>query len=127
MKLSKPAIAVVARYLAALPRTMALHNSRFRNHSKSRRVENAPELSINPKAAERLGLGNGDWVQIKRERSRTRFSQGRTTDEVPPEMAATGMGWWYSELAGPDHGALTFNVETAIPYGLNWNPSSSRA
>ena len=24
------------------------------------------------------------------------------------------MGWWYSELAGPDHGALTFNVETAI-------------
>ena len=61
----------------------ALHNSRFRIRSESRRAKRA-KLSINAKAAERLGLGNGDWVRIKRERSRTRFLEGAQQTKFRP-------------------------------------------
>ncbi|MCV9938338.1 molybdopterin-dependent oxidoreductase [Boseaceae bacterium BT-24-1] len=106
-------------------RTMALHHSRFRNHDWSRRVANAPELRINPSAAERRGLANGDWAWIETPKGAGRVClKVRITEEVSPETVATGMGWWYPELAGPDRGALTFNVEAAIPYGPYWDPIS---
>ncbi|WFU12887.1 molybdopterin-dependent oxidoreductase (plasmid) [Rhizobium sp. CB3090] len=106
-------------------RTMALHHSRFRNHAWSRRVANAPELRIHPQAAEQRGLAAGDWAWIETPQGTARvLLKVRITDEVPPDMVATGMGWWYPELAGPDRGALTFNVEAAIPYGPYWDPIS---
>lgn len=106
-------------------RTMALHHSRFRNHPWSRRVANAPELRINPEAATKRGLENGDWAWIETPKGIARVClKVRITDEVSNGMVATGMGWWYPELDGPDHGALIFNVEAAIPYGPYWDPIS---
>lgn len=106
-------------------RTMALHHSRFRNHAWSRRIANTPELRIHPEAAQARGLTKDDWAWIETPQGASRvLLKVRITDEVPAHIVATGMGWWYPELAGPDHGALTFNVEAAIPYGPHWDPIS---
>ncbi|HSQ04690.1 MAG TPA: molybdopterin dinucleotide binding domain-containing protein, partial [Burkholderiales bacterium] len=106
-------------------RTMAYHHSRFRNHSWARKIQDAPELRIHPKTAQRLNVGPDDWVWVH-----TASGTGRAllrawlTEEVPEEIVATGMGWWYPEIAGADRGSLTFNVDAAIAYGPPWDPIS---
>lgn len=106
-------------------RSMAYHHSRFRNHGWARKLQDAPELRINPATAQRLGIARDDWAWVE-----TASKTGRVllkaliTDEVPEDIVATGMGWWFPEKPGPDHGALVFNVDVAIPYGPPWDPIS---
>src|SRR5262249_42570623 len=77
---------------------------------------------------QRYGIANNDWVWVE-----TRGGTGRTllkawlTEDMPDNVVGTGMGWWYPELKSADHGALTFNVEAAIPYGPPWDPVSGSA
>lgn len=109
-------------------RTMAYHHSRFRNHSWARKIESSPELKIHPDTGRRLNIADDDWVWVE-----TRGGAGRVylraclSEEVPYNIVATGMGWWYPEVAGADHGALRVNIEAAIPYGPNWDPISGSA
>ncbi|HEY9446619.1 MAG TPA: molybdopterin dinucleotide binding domain-containing protein, partial [Burkholderiales bacterium] len=106
-------------------RSMAYHHSRFRNHGWARKLQEAPELRIHPETAKRHGIAADDWVWVE-----TASGTGRVllkawvTDEVPQDVVATGMGWWFPEKQGPDHGALVFNVDVAIPYGPPWDPIS---
>jgi len=106
-------------------RSMAYHHSRFRNHAWARKLQDAPELRINPITARRLAIEREDWVWVE-----TATGTGRVllkawlTDEVPEDIVATGMGWWYPETPGSDHGSLVFNVDVAIPYGPPWDPIS---
>ncbi len=109
-------------------RSMAYHHSRFRNHEWARRQQNAPELRIHPKTAARLGVNDGDWVKVETPHGAGGvYLKAWVTDEVPQDVVATGMGWWYPEIAGADHGALKFNVEAAIPYGPPWDRISGSA
>jgi anaerobic selenocysteine-containing dehydrogenase len=109
-------------------RTMALHHSRFRNHDWARRLHNVPDLRIHPATAMRTNISNGDWVWVEVPGGAGRAClKASITDEVPADVVATGMGWWFPELSGPDFGALTFNVEAAIPYGPHWDPISGSA
>ncbi len=109
-------------------RTMALHHSRFRNHDWARRLHNAPELRIHPVAAARKHISDGDWVWVEVPGGAGRAClKAELTEDVPLNVVATGMGWWFPELSGPDFGALTFNVEAAIPYGPHWDPISGSA
>lgn len=106
-------------------RSMAYHHSRFRNHSWARKLQDVPELRINPKTARRFNIGVEDWVWVHTLNGPGRaLLKARITDEVPENVVATGMGWWYPELGGADHGALTFNIDVAIPYGPPWDPIS---
>lgn len=109
-------------------RTMALHHSRFRNHDWARRLHNAPELRIHPEAAARRKIANGDWIWVEVSGGTGRVClKANLTDDVPVDVVTTGMGWWFPELPGPDFGALTFNVEAAIPYGPRCDPISGSA
>src|SRR5690606_10155892 len=45
-------------------RSMAYHHSRFRNHAWARKIQDAPELRIHPKTADRHGIANDDWVWV---------------------------------------------------------------
>ena len=109
-------------------RSMTYHHSRYRNHDWARKVQDSPELRINPRDAERLNVEEGDWVWVQ-----TREGGGRTllkawvSDEMPEKVVGTGMGWWFPEMAGADRGALTFNIDAAIPYGPPWDPISGSA
>ncbi len=81
-------------------------------------MHNAPELRIHPDTARRHGIAARDWVWIEtpNEIGKARL-EARLTDEVPPDIVATGMGWYFPEIPAPNYGALTFNVDAAIPYG----------
>ena len=106
-------------------RSMAYHHSRFRNHAWARKVQDAPELRISPRTAERLNVGEGDWVWVQtREAGDRTLLKAWVSDEMPEDVVATGMGWWFPEMAGSDRGALTFNIDAAIPYGPPWDPIS---
>ncbi len=109
-------------------RSMTFHHSRFRNHRWARKAQNAPELRIHPQTAARLGIAEGDWVWIETPNGMERaLLEAWLTAEVPPDIVATGMGWWYPEAPGPDRGALTYNVDAAVAYGPPWDPIAGSA
>jgi len=88
-------------------------------------MQDAPELRINPRTAERLNVGEGDWVWVRtREDGDRTLLKAWVSEEMPEDVVATGMGWWFPEMAGSDRGALTFNIDAAIPYGPPWDPIS---
>ncbi|HYC46478.1 MAG TPA: molybdopterin-dependent oxidoreductase [Burkholderiales bacterium] len=106
-------------------RSMAYHHSRFRNHGWARKVQDAPELRINPKTAERHGVARGDWVWVATPgNARRALLKALITEEMPEDVVGTGMGWWYPEIEGADHGALVFNIDAALSYGPPWDPIS---
>ena len=41
-----------------------------------------------------------------------------------PDLARTGMGWWYPEGKGPEHGALDININVALSYDGPWDPAT---
>jgi anaerobic selenocysteine-containing dehydrogenase len=109
-------------------RSMAYHHSRFRNYAWARRVQDAPELRIHPRTAMRLDIAKNDWVWVQTHRQMQRvLLKARVTDEVPEHIVATGMGWWYPEMSGPDHGAGVCNIDVAVPYGPPWDPITGSA
>ncbi|MFQ5899698.1 MAG: molybdopterin-dependent oxidoreductase [Candidatus Methylomirabilia bacterium] len=109
-------------------RTMTYHHSRFRNHDWARKIQADPELRVHPATAARHGVAEGGWVWVETPRGNSRVRlRARLTDTVPPDVVTTGMGWWYPEQPGFDHGALTVNVDAAIPYGPPWDPITGSA
>ncbi|MFN0301429.1 MAG: molybdopterin-dependent oxidoreductase, partial [Burkholderiales bacterium] len=109
-------------------RSMAYHHSRFRDHAWARKMQDAPELRIHPDTARRAGIGVNDWAWVDvRGGARRVFLKAWLTEDVPLNVVATGMGWWFPEMSGADHGALAFNVDAAIPYGPPWDPISGSA
>ena len=109
-------------------RTMAYHHSRFRNHSWARKAQADPELRIHPETASHYGIIDKDWVWVETPQGKEGVRlRAQLTDAVPADVVATGMGWWYPEAPGPDHGALKINIEAIIPYGPHWDPISGSA
>jgi anaerobic selenocysteine-containing dehydrogenase len=109
-------------------RTMAYHHSRFRNHAWARKIQADPELRIHPRTAVRHAIAEGDWVWVETAASPNRIRlRAHLTDEVPVNVVATGMGWWYPEQPGFDRGALSVNVNAVVPYGSHWDPIAGSA
>lgn len=109
-------------------RSMTYHHSRFRNHAWARKAQDAPELRINPRTAARYGIAEDDWVWVETpQRTGRALLQAWVSEEVPEDIVATGMGWWFPEMAGPHRGALTYNIDAAIAYGPPWDPISGSA
>ena len=109
-------------------RSMLYHHSRFRNHPWARKQQSAPEIRINPATASAKGIADREWVKVETPKGAAAvYLQAALAEEIPVGLAATGMGWWYPEMAGSDRGALKFNVEAAVPYGPPWDPVSGSA
>ena len=104
-------------------RSLALHHSRFHNHAWARRMKNAPELVIHPATAARLNIGRDDWVWVQtRHKTPRALLKAKLSDEVPSHIVATGMGWWFPELSGPEHGVPLFNIGSSMAYGPEFDP-----
>ena len=104
-------------------RSLALHHSRFHNHAWARRMKNAPELVIHPDTAARLNIGRDDWVWVQtRHKTPRALLKAKLSDEVPSHIVATGMGWWFPELSGPEHGVPLFNIGSSMAYGPEFDP-----
>ncbi len=109
-------------------RERTYHHSRFREQDWARKVSPEPWLQIHPKTAEELGLTNDDWVRVE-----TAHGPGscrlklRITEETMQDIVRTGMGWWYPEATGPEHGALDVNINAAMQYDGPYDPVSGSA
>ena len=98
-------------------REKSYHHSRFRDQDWARKVAPDPWLQLHPKTAANLGVKTDDWVSVETadHPGRCRLKV-RVTDETMEDVARTGMGWWYPEAPGPEHGALDINVNAALSY-----------
>jgi len=98
-------------------REKAYHHSRFREQAWARKVAPDPWVQLHPDTASHLGVKTDDWILIE-----TCDNPGKcrlkvkVTDETMKGIARTGMGWWYPEAPGPEHGALDINVNAALSY-----------
>ena len=75
-----------------------------------------PFVEINPETAREAKIKNGDWVwietpQVKGERVKFR---AKLTDDVHPQMAQAGHGWWFPEKPGPEHGCFESNINVIL-------------
>ena len=109
-------------------REKTYHHSRYRDQAWARKVSAFPRLQIHPETAAAQGLAAEDWVAVE-----TAAGGGAcqllitVTEDVPPGILRTGMGWWLPEADGPDRAALTVNINTAISYGGPWDPITGSA
>ncbi|MEE2970301.1 MAG: molybdopterin-dependent oxidoreductase [Pseudomonadota bacterium] len=109
-------------------REKTYHHSRYRDQAWARKVSAFPRLQIHPDTAAAQGLETDDWVAVE-----TTGGSGAcqllitVTDDVPPGIVRTGMGWWLPEADGPDRAALTVNINTAISYDGPWDPITGSA
>lgn len=109
-------------------RERTYHHSRFREQAWAKKVSPDPLLRMHPGTAQRLGIGDGDWVTV-----RTRGHAGRCrlkaelTEATSPGIVVAGMGWWRPEGEAPDYGALDININAALGYGGAHDPASGSA
>jgi anaerobic selenocysteine-containing dehydrogenase len=60
-----------------------------------------PVTHINPETAQRLGIGDGDWVYIETKRGRIKQKANLATD-IDPRVVGVDYAWWF-----PEKGAST--------------------
>lgn len=109
-------------------REKTYHHSRYRDQGWARKVSPAPRLQIHPESAAAWHLQDGDWVEIETENGPGSCQlQIDVTDRVLPGIVRTGMGWWLPEAQGPDRGAFTVNINSAVSYDGPWDPITGSA
>jgi anaerobic selenocysteine-containing dehydrogenase len=105
-------------------REKSYHHSRFRDQGWALKVSPDPKLTMHPETARRLGVEDRAWVTLEvmggKGPCRLRVS---ITDETPPNVVNTGMGWWLPGQ-GPEYGALDININAALDYSGPWDPVS---
>ena len=96
-------------------------NSSFTETQSSRSREQRPEVLMNPSDAARLGLAQGDLVQLGNERGRTRLHVRIFEGVNPGILVSEGVwppsafidGWGINTLVGDDsvapHGGVAFH------------------
>ncbi|MDP2917770.1 MAG: molybdopterin-dependent oxidoreductase [Dehalococcoidia bacterium] len=100
-------------------RSPALFHSEHRQIPWLREIEPNPFVEINPEAAKKLGINNGDWVYVENQRGRVK-AKAKVTPVVPPYMVMVGHGWWLPETDGKEpnfYSVWDVNVNTLIPMG----------
>ncbi|UCE33088.1 MAG: molybdopterin oxidoreductase, partial [Deltaproteobacteria bacterium] len=60
-----------------------------------------PITYINPQTAQRLGIGDGDWVYIETKRGRIKQKADLSTD-IDPRVVGVDYAWWFPEK-GPSN------------------------
>ena len=99
------------------------HHSRFRDQHWLREQTPHPVLRVHPATLVTLGITDGEWVEITTMNGPGTFQAVvESTDRVPPEVVATGMGWWYPEAQAPWFGLFEVNVNAALSYGGPYDP-----
>jgi thiosulfate reductase / polysulfide reductase chain A len=105
-------------------RERSYHHSRFRDQGWALKVSPDPQLTMHPDTARRLGVEDGAWVRLEVAHGKGSCRlRVRLTDETPPDVVNTGMGWWLPAQA-PDYGAFEVNINAALGYQGPWDPAS---
>jgi anaerobic selenocysteine-containing dehydrogenase len=89
-----------------------LFHSEFRQIDSLRRLHPDPIVQVNPKTAESLGIGKGDWIWIESPRGRIKM-KCQLYPGIDPLVVHCQHGWWFPELPGEEpslHGVWESNV-----------------
>jgi anaerobic selenocysteine-containing dehydrogenase len=84
------------------PLILASWKSAPYRHSGGRQIASlrdshpAPVTHINPETAQRLGIGDGDWVYIETERGRIKQKANLSAD-IDPRVVGVDYAWWFPE------------------------------
>ena len=74
-------------------------HSMLRNIPSLRKSMPDPLVDINPGTAGKLGIKEGDWVQIETRRGSIKH-KARFDKELAPDVVSTPHGWWYGYKDG---------------------------
>jgi anaerobic selenocysteine-containing dehydrogenase len=77
-----------------------------------REIWKDPGLQMNPEAAERLGIKEGDWVWIETPRGRCK-QRAALTQGIHPQVVHAEHDWWFPEKPGQEpslHGCWESNI-----------------
>ena len=95
----------------------------FMFHSEHRQVPHLragrpwPLVQINPKAAERIGVHDGEWVWLENERGRCKRVV-ECTNIMDERVVMSDHGWWFPEAPGEEKdglfGMLDLNVNKLL-------------
>jgi len=97
-------------------------------HSEQRQIEAArekrpdPLVTLHPETAEKMGLGEDDWVRVVTPQGNIRMRL-HLSDMVDPRMADADHGWWFPERkeAEPElFGVFESNANVLCPDGAKF-------
>jgi anaerobic selenocysteine-containing dehydrogenase len=109
-------------------REKPFHHTRFREQAWARKVSPDPRLLVHPETAAAHGIADGDWVLVETEAGvGTCRLRAKVTDQTPPGVVSTGMGWWRPEDTSPDRGVLDININAALSYAGPYDPLTGSA
>jgi len=70
--------------------------SGYKHVASLRSIRPQPTVELNPETAEKLGLREGDWVNIETKNGKI-TQQLYFTPELHPKVALASFGWWFPE------------------------------
>jgi anaerobic selenocysteine-containing dehydrogenase len=100
-------------------------------HSEGRQVKRqrqlAPEpcLEMNLDTAAKMGIENGDWVQLETPRwgdSRHVTFKVRLVPDMHPDVVAGPHAWWFPERPAPEHGCFDSNINALLTTDPPYDP-----
>jgi len=95
---------------------IAYFHSEGRQISSLRKLVPDPLIEIHPETAEKLGIGEGDWVWIETPRGKGRIRQkAKLTRGIYPKVVHAQHHWWFPEEPGPEHGCWKSNINVIMP------------
>ena len=93
-------------------------------HTEGRQIERQrkrrrdPIMEINPEAAAKLGIEEGDWVKLEvpTPKFKGKFIKfrARFVPEMDPRVVGCDHGWWFPEKPAPEHGFGDSNINAIL-------------
>jgi thiosulfate reductase/polysulfide reductase chain A len=93
-------------------RFLPYYNSEHRQVEKHRKRHPWPMMEMNPEAAKKLGIEDGDWVWLESPRGRCK-QVCKYFDGIDPKVVHAQHGWWFPEDPGEEpslHGVWKSNI-----------------
>ena len=99
-------------------REYAFFHSENRQMPTMRELHPEPQVTINPKTAEKYGIEDGGWVEIENQFGHCR-EKAHVTPTVDPRVIHAQHGWWFPEQDGeaPNYyGVFKAQINNLMPH-----------
>ena len=97
-------------------RVRYFYHSEFRQIKSMRKMHPDPILQIHPDTANKLGIGDKEWVYVETRLGRVRF-KAELFDGIDSRVVHAEHSWWFPEEAGEEpslHGVWKSNINVLI-------------
>lgn len=107
-------------------RLTAFQHSEGRQIARQRNMIPDPYLEMHPGTASKLGIKDGDWVELETPKSAGKRHIKFKAKLVPgyfPDVVGGPHGWWFPEKPAPEHGCFDSNINALIPHEPPYEPT----